>query len=60
VRLDYACPSHRDCSVGKYLYGYLKGNGIQQLTAEAAVADHNRYLQHMGFEKTENLYIKTL
>ena len=60
VRLDYACPSHRDCSVGKHLYGYLKENGVLQLTAQDTVAEHNRYLQQMGFAKETDLYIKNL
>jgi hypothetical protein len=60
VSLDYACPSHRDCSVGAYLYGCLKEQGIRQIVASSNVTQHTRYLQRMGFEKKNEKYIKNL
>lgn len=60
VSLDYACPSHRDCSVGTYLYGALKEQGIRQMVASSSVEQHTRYLQRMGFEKRNEKYIKNL
>lgn len=60
VSLDYACPSHRDCSVGTYLYGCLKEQGIRQLVAASDVQSHTRYLLRMGFENRNGKFIKNL
>lgn len=60
VSLDYACPSHRDCSVGQYLYGCLKEQGIRQMVAVSDVKSHTGYLKSMGFEKKGDKYIKNL
>lgn len=60
VELDYACPSHRDCSVGTFLYGYLKEQGVRQMVAHAGVAHHDRYLRKMGFSKKSDRFVKNL
>ncbi len=60
VSLDYACPSHRDCSVGSYLYDRLKEQGIRQMVAASEVENHTRYLQRMGFVSKGEKYIKNL
>ena len=60
VSLDYACPSHRDCSVGLYLYDCLKEQGIRQMVAVSDVQMHTGYLKRMGFEQKGDKYIKNL
>ena len=60
VELDYACPSHRDCSVGGFLYSYLKEQGIRQMVAHAGVAHHDQYLKKMGFAKKSDRFVKNL
>lgn len=60
VSLDYACPSHRDCSVGRYLYDHLKEAGIRCLVADGHSKRHSAYLQKMGFCKENGRYTKTL
>ena len=60
VSLDYACPSHRDCSVGLYLYDCLKEQGVRQMVAVSDVQMHTGYLKRMGFEQKGDKYIKNL
>ena len=60
VSLDYACPSHRDCSVGHYLYACLKEQGIRQMVAVSDVPAHTGYLKRMGFQQKGDKYIKNL
>ena len=60
VSLDYACPSHRDCSVGQYLYGNLKEMGFTRLTAESHVERHSGYLKQMGFVEENGQFVKQL
>jgi hypothetical protein len=49
VKLDYALPKFRDCSVGKYLYAYLASAGIRHLRVADASSKHAPYLRAMGF-----------
>ena len=60
VSLDYSCPSHRDCSVGEYLYSQLKAAGIVSLHAESQVDRHTSYLRKMGFRLQNDVYIRIL
>lgn len=60
VDLDYACPSHRDTSVGTFLYKYLQDQGIHQMVAHAGIAQHDRYLKKMGFTKHSGRFVKNL
>ncbi len=60
VLLDYSCPSHRDCSVGNYLYSRLAERGIPALYAQSGVAKHVQYLKRMGFVCADGGYSKTL
>lgn len=60
VVLDYAVPQYRDCSVGRYLYGRLPGEGIGKLTARATSPAHEKYLKKMGFALEGDRYVKTL
>ena len=60
VTLDYAAPSHRDCSVGKFLYTQLKKQGIRILRAETESPAHKQYLLKMGFTQEGNQYQRIL
>ena len=58
VKLDYCTPQYRDCSMGTYLYGQLKKNGVPRLIAPVGCDKHNKYLEEMGFTKAGALYVK--
>ena len=60
VTLDYAAPSHRDCSVGTYLYGRLKEKGVKTLQCHTKDQTHKAYLTKMGFRAQDDLFIKDL
>lgn len=60
VALDYSTPTYRDCSVGKYLYGKLREQGIEKLIFFGTAGPHESYLQTMGFQKSGEAYIKEL
>lgn len=56
ILLDYTTPQYRDCSVGRYLYGALGGQGIEKLTFPNAPEGHVDYLEKVGFVKTGGAY----
>lgn len=60
VEVDYAAPSHRDFSVGKYLYSRLPGLGVHTLRSRGGDDSHNKYLRSMGFELVDGEYVKKL
>ena len=60
VTLDYAAPSHRDCSVGTFLYEKLKAFGICTLRAHTGDPVHAKYLEKMGFVSGPDGYTKQL
>ena len=60
VQLDYSSPKYRDCSVAEFLFGQLKEQGIHTLNASADTKQHIRYLQKMGFARTESGWQKQL
>lgn len=60
ISLDYTTPMYRDCSVGAYLYGKLKQNGIKKLIFAGGTANHEAYLKKMNFVKENNVYTKRL
>ena len=60
IALDYTTPVYRDCSVGKFLYAELNKQGIKKLVYKTAVEKHEEYLKKMGFNKTEEGYIKEI
>lgn len=49
VEFDYSTVKYRDCSVGAFLYGQLKNDGIRKLVSERKGDYHNQYLIKMGF-----------
>ena len=62
VKLDYTTPAYRDCSAGKFVYNYLKQNGIKKLTAKTKIPSHEKYLRKMGFipAAQDNSFVKEL
>lgn len=60
VELDYSCPAYRDCSVGHFLYGYLKVEGVRTLVAHSGAEQHIRYLRKMGFVSRGDAFVKEL
>ncbi len=60
VLLDYSVPAYRDCSVGNYLYSKLKDYGIRKMIFTGTPGPHESYLQTMGFEKVNGVYVKEL
>ena len=60
VLLDYSVPAYRDCSVGNYLYSKLKDQGIHKMIFTGTPGPHEPYLQTMGFEKADGVYVKEL
>ncbi len=60
VSLEYTTPTYRDCSVGKFLYSALPGQGITALEVKQATEDHKGYLKKMGYQDGANGYVKKL
>ncbi len=60
VELDYSAPSHRDCSVGRFLYAQLPAAGIRELRAQGGEERHRKYLRSMGFREQEGSFVLTL
>jgi hypothetical protein len=61
VLLDYATPTYRDCSVGRFVYGKLPSCGITELTCRAGAPEHTAYLEKMGFTpRGDGVYYKRL
>ena len=61
IVLDYSTPAYRDCSVAKYLYPALGEKGIRFLvTGEVQTETHAKYLEKMGFENQNDIYVKKL
>ena len=61
IVLDYSTPAYRDCSVAKYLYPTLGEKGISFLvTSEVQTESHAKYLEKMGFENQNDIYVKKL
>ncbi len=58
--LEYTTPTYRDCSVGKFLYSALPGQGIGKLTVAQASESHKPYLKKMGYEASPDGYVKKL
>ncbi len=59
ISLDYTTPKYRDTSVAKFLFSYLKKNGIKQFETPYGTPEHNKYLMKMGFEPHDGKMIKT-
>ncbi len=57
IHLDYAIPDYRDFKNAKYVYSaeqkYLKERGVKKVTAKGEVQKHRKYLERMGFRKSQ-------
>ena len=60
VKIDYATPVYRDCSVGKHLYKYLASQKIRELSVKNFSEKHIPYLKETGFVKNDDRFVKTL
>jgi ribosomal protein S18 acetylase RimI-like enzyme len=67
IELDYVIPDYRDMKSGEYLYNtevkYLKKEGYEKLITKTEIEVHKKYLEHLGFKKTEknnSVYIKII
>ena len=60
VEFDYSTVKYRDCSVGAFLYGQLKNDGIRKLVSERKGDYHNQYLIKMGFAEENGKFCKVL
>ena len=49
VSVDYAIKQYRDFKVSKHLFSVLASGGVKRLVAEKGNAEHNKYLERMGF-----------
>ena len=58
--LDYSMPEYRDFSLGQFLMGKLKEEGIKKLTYSGPTEHHMTYLNKMGFTKVDDHYEKVL
>ncbi len=62
--LDFVIPSYRDFKIGRYLYvkniDKLKEDGIKKIETPPGNEDHNRYLQKIGFRRTDGFYVKSI
>ncbi|MBR1637753.1 MAG: YgjV family protein [Treponema sp.] len=60
IKLDYTTPAYRDTSAAKFLFDFLKSQGVQKLSTKTIIPAHKRYLKKMGFEQNGEVYVRTL
>ena len=60
IMLDYSTPGYRDFSLGTFLMRKLKEAGVHRLVYRGPDEHHHVYLDKMGFQKTEDGYVKQL
>ena len=58
ISLDYATPSYRDCSVGKFLCEQLAASGIRELRYSGPVENHENYLKKLNYVEENGVYVK--
>ncbi len=51
IQLDYASPTYRDTSAGRYLYSQLKQKGCRRLVFRLDAPKHTAYMEKVGFKK---------
>ncbi len=58
IDLDYVMREHRDSRLGRWLYGagarVFRDAGLTRLRADASTEEHDRYLQRVGFTRTDD------
>ncbi len=60
ILVEYTTPAYRDCSIGKFLYAALPGEGVRVLQMDACKPSHEQYLHKMGYTQENGVYTKTL
>lgn len=60
VAVDYAVPTYRDCSIGKFLYPQLANKGVRKLVCREYGDKHEPYMKKMGFVKRNGVYERPL
>lgn len=58
--LDYSIPEFRDFSIGRFLYGRIRSDGFEKVIYNGPDQNHRKYLDSLGFVKTEEGYVKKL
>ena len=58
--LDYSLPAYRDFSIGFFMMKQLKERGVKKLIYKGPTENHMAYLNKMGFENCEGVFIKNL
>ena len=56
IELDFVTPPYRDLKIGHYLYrdklDFFREHGVKEVVARPGNAQHNRYLEKIGFAKS--------
>ena len=58
ITLDYATPSYRDCSVGRFLSEQLAASGIHELRYSGPTKNHEAYLKKLDYVEENGVYVK--
>ena len=58
ISLDYATPSYRDCSVGRFLSEQLAASGIRELRYIGPAENHKTYLKKLNYTEENGIYVK--
>ena len=60
IDLDYVLAAYRDSRIGRWLFGdgaaVFRDDGVEVLSADGPNEAHAKYLERMGFEKTDGHY----
>ena len=64
LTLDYVLPAYRDSQLGRWVYGdrasALRAHGIREVTASPTTDVHRHYLEHVGFERRGESWVRSL
>ena len=58
--LDYTIPEFRDFSIGRFMVNRFTSDGFRKLVYKGPDVNHKKYLDKMGYVKTEEGYVKEL
>lgn len=61
IDLDFVIPRYRDLQVGDFVFRrshVFDGRGIERLETDPGNADHEAYLERMGFRREGDLYVR--